>query len=82
MVSNILGLFYGILAVDKDLLNEYFDDSHLIGFERHSKVHGLIFNPDIPPPSGDFKRYCVVKYDIQTSTRFCLPVLFACRCCQ
>ena len=82
MVSNILGLFYGILAVDKDLLNEYFDDSHLIGFERHSKVHGLIFNPDIPPPSGHSKRYFVVKYDIQTIQRSYSLVLLACRCCQ
>ena len=57
MVSNILGLFYGILAVDKDLLNEYFDDFHLIGFERHSKVYGLNFHPVITPPSGHLQRY-------------------------
>ena len=59
MVSNILGLFYGILAVDKDLLNEYFDDFHLIGFERHSKVHGLNFKLNIlsSVPSGHLQCY-------------------------
>ena len=41
VVSNILALFYGILAVDKDLLDHYLDDFQLIGFERHSKVYGL-----------------------------------------
>ena len=81
MVSNILGLFYGILAVDKDLLNEYFDDFHLIGFERHAKVHGLNFYPDITPHLvATCNAICEVNGGIQTSTRYYSPVSLACRC--
>ena len=77
MVSNILGLFYGILAVDKDLLNEYFDDFHLIGFERHSKVYGLNFNSDIhrlvDTKNTSFR--CSNRYKILFAGFVCLSLL-------
>ena len=82
MVSNILGLFYGILAVDKDLLNDYFDDFHLIGFERHAKVYGLIFSRTSGHLVTTCNAICAVKGGIQTSTRYYSPVSLACRCCQ